>query len=321
MGQPRLLIGMCVGSYMWLAGTMLHAFSELNGEHVIDSKVSFWGAVETLADVLWYFGYFVEDMMAVLKLYRVYKVTQFRRGQTILPRHILLPFLVGLIVPLVLFLASRIFERKHKILFQISLSIEILFPIPIFGFAWTLRSVEESIGDIRKTYRWVIYKLVLLSTHGVILFKTSVIDGDAKVETVDNKRKQLQMLFGYLPRFLIALGASIFFVFPRMYFFWHEQKHGRLPSRVQMFGTGNVHVTSSATTTATTTTTTTATATTTTTTNSAILSQQIVPTGNSAGNTVPSNDGNYENGKNGGDGKILVDENTGGTKDENVAEA
>jgi len=256
MGQPSLLAVMCVGSIIFVFGCMLRQSTQLNGEAFLNDDNWNWNVPCKLSFWLTSLGTFMVELIIFLKLYRVYKVMRFRRGLTVLPRHFIAPFVVGLTVPVVFATLNTILgpgmeydagldlylcnNHRDKFFWMYQLSVWLL-RIALLVLSWRLRYVKESVGDTRRILNWEVYVFVIWALYFVFLFTLRVAPNIREgMKSPTGRRVYFTLVF--LPTFLYSLGPSIFLVLPRMYLVCYERVHGHLPYHICTYGAGSVHI-------------------------------------------------------------------------------
>mmetsp|Transcript_11712 Transcript_11712/g.27427 ORF Transcript_11712/g.27427 Transcript_11712/m.27427 type:complete len:380 (+) Transcript_11712:422-1561(+) len=247
MGQPRLLSVMCAGSLLILVGLTIRTAAAFAG---LEGNDETWKILCGTSACFIHSGISMVDLSLFFKLYRVYKVTQFRHVETIRPRHIRLPFLLGVMVSLVLSLVQVCLSFENQTDFEdchltktdvgpaatiisfVNIAILLLFRLGILVFAYKLRNVDESIGDTRRIMRYFALAFFLSIPVSILFFLKRNFPLYPKIRTI-----VLSWIWA-----LAAMAAPAFLVLPRMYLVWYEQEYGNFPSEIQMYGTGEVHV-------------------------------------------------------------------------------
>jgi len=247
MGQPRILSVMCAGSLLIVVGLTIRTaydFARVVGN--VDTYTSTQRIIYVISACFIHSGICMVDLSLFFKLYRVYKVTQFRRVETIRPQHIRLPFVLGMMVSLAFSLVQVCFalesdscvgdcvfpkgEDKSKISAAINFTINSLFRLGILVFAYKLRNVDESIGDTRRIMRHSFFMFFIKIPWSILCF------ADRLSET------KIRPILFFSMWALVAMAGPAFLVLPRMYLVWYKQEYGKFPTEIQMYGTGEVHV-------------------------------------------------------------------------------
>jgi len=239
MGQPQLLAAMCVGSLAYVGGNAFH-LSAVMDERVEGRKSDVYCK---LSFTFLFLGAFAVDLILFLKLYRVYKVMRFRRGQTFLPRHIIVPFVGAFFVPAVLGILIATSEACTQETVQSTLFIIIVYSlrVALMVFALILRNVTESVGDTRRIFYYLVF-VIMSGSFFWVSYYCKLGEKIRKAMTNSYAGEIIDFIIGSLPLFLQSVAPAIFFVFPRMHLVWYERLHGHLPDHVQVYGAGNVHV-------------------------------------------------------------------------------
>mmetsp|Transcript_12250 Transcript_12250/g.28740 ORF Transcript_12250/g.28740 Transcript_12250/m.28740 type:complete len:347 (-) Transcript_12250:584-1624(-) len=250
MGQPRLLTVMCFGSFLFSLTLTIGHLNVIGGDSLLGTQEVRWYSLCRFAKWLWIFSESIVEQIIFWCLYRVYKVMQFRRNQVVLARHVIVPFLVGLNLPLAI-LAGFEKHRKNKsdenieceddsILWYWWFPISLLMTLAVAIFAWRLRLVNESVGDTRRILRWEVYKLCTFSFW--IIYYIPILQNKLNDALADSVTAQRVFVILYnAAMFLYSVGPAFCLVLPRMYYVWHERVHGQLPNHVKVYGGGNVH--------------------------------------------------------------------------------
>jgi len=256
MAQPPMLAMLCFGVLVFVTGGILMAivrYPRSNPNTTMDS----FNIYCMLSIFFTWVGYFTIMTTLMCKLYRVYKVMQFRRGQKILARHVLGPFLLTMLVAVGACIALEItYPSDYEFLdietetygycsqFDTYLILQnvLEFPIQIaiLVFAWKLRNVNEEIGESRR-----IFHLSCLYI-GITIIRLSII---SLVDIYDVFRLEQKLkiyvvtVLGMLYSFLFMTASIGFLILPRMYYVRYEYVHGHLPENIAMIGRGQVRVT------------------------------------------------------------------------------
>ena len=180
------------------------------------------------------------------KTYRVYKVTLFRKNQTIKPRNVLGPYIISVILSTTVLIALTATSPMHystivnyyypdsrfcqcvgwQRLNITMFTIDIIISLGILVLAWKVRNTNEEISESRKIFILIILGVVL-DIAVVVIFSLIVID---------------PFLFIIILLVLKSLLPIWFLICPRMYYVWYEYRHGHLPESVTVPGIGRVHV-------------------------------------------------------------------------------
>ena len=200
-------------------------------------------------------GILLTNTVLFAKTYRVYKVTLFRRNQTIKPRNVLGPYIMSIVFSATVLIALAVTSPMHystiinihdptdrycqctglEILNITMFTIDILIGLGILVLAWKVRNTNEEISESRK-----IFILIIL---GVVL-DTAVVVINAFILEIEVTRINPFLITSIIPIIFIlkSLLPIWFLICPRMYYVWYEYRHGHLPESVTVPGIGRVHV-------------------------------------------------------------------------------
>ena len=203
-------------------------------------------------------GIVLTNTVLFAKTYRVYKVTLFRRNQTIKPRNVLGPYIISVVFSSTVLIAltvtspiqySTIINLNNpmdshsdctggKNLNIAMFTIDIIIGLGILVLAWKVRNTNEEISESRK-----IFILIIL---GVVLDIAILVLDYALIPEIEDKQINLFLIISIITTILVlkSLLPIWFLICPRMYYVWYEYKHGHLPESVIVPGIGCVHVAS-----------------------------------------------------------------------------
>ena len=207
------------------------------------------------AVLLAWIGVVLINTVLFAKTYRVYKVTLFRRNQTIKPRNVLGPYIMSIILSATVLIALTVTSPIHystvinvyspmdsynqctglKKINIAMFTIDIIICLGMSVLAWKVRNTDEEISESRK-----IFILIIL---GVVL-DTAVVVINAFILEIEVTRINPFLITSIIPIIFIlkSLLPIWFLICPRMYYVWYEYKHGHLPESVTIPGIGGVHV-------------------------------------------------------------------------------
>jgi len=278
MGQPRLLMILCLGSMMigtsMALYTALYSPADVEESNVVDVVVQSNESDAFLnMDVMcnaglwfWYMGMVTIMTILFCKLYRVHKVMRFRRRQTILTRQIFGPFVLAQLVGIgILTTAQILFPQTYRplkkangeiaamfccagqpeftfsslgFLYEILFGYLELLTMGILLFAWKVRHVNEEIGHSRRLFLICFFDTIAIVSGLVVI---GVIHTDS-VGYSDAQKHAIVYATLLALFFLAAIGTTACLIFPLMYYVWYESKHGNFPAGVEVVGAGHVHV-------------------------------------------------------------------------------
>ena len=191
-------------------------------------------------------GVILTNTVLFAKTYRVYKVTLFRRNQTIKPQNVLAPYIISVILSTIVLITLTVTnpmqfstiinlinpddsyctcygsQRLNITMF----TIDIIIGLGILVLAWKVRNTNEEISESRKIFILIILGVVL-DIAVIVIFSLITID---------------PFLFIIILLVLKSLLPIWFLICPRMYYVWYEYRHGHLPESVTVPGIGRVHV-------------------------------------------------------------------------------
>lgn len=257
MGQPRVLSVLCFGIMISVCGSIAGTLPRIEEA---ESRVSI--SLQTCCDLeLWLtcMGTYTVTAIVVCKLYRVYKVVQVRRHQTVRPWQVIGPFFFVLLVPLGIVTANQIlapvlynppsggtngycdwyYNSVGTTICYIEVAYHYMLELAVLAFAWKLRKVPEEIGESRRIFRLSCFLAILETCIFVTIVCMLHTDWIPEIRSV--------IIFDAWA-FLFGMSIMVALIGPRMYYVFYERRNGRLPGSVQMIGQGEVHVNKSSTT-------------------------------------------------------------------------
>ena len=204
-----------------------------------------------VAMVAW-MGVVLTNTILFAKTYRVYKVTLFRKNQTIKPQNVLGPYIISVILSAIVLIALTVtkplqfstivnlnnnngycqcygLQRLNIAMF----TIDIIIGLGILVLAWKVRNTNEEISEGRKIFILIILGVVLDIAIILIFSLIWDIEDDARVDPF--------LIIGII-LILKSLLPIWFLICPRMYYVWYEYKHGHLPESITVPGIGHVRV-------------------------------------------------------------------------------
>ena len=209
------------------------------------------------AVLLAWIGVVLINTVLFAKTYRVYKVTLFRKNQTIKPQNVLGPYIISVILSAIVLIALTVtkplqfstivnlnnnngycqcygLQRLNIAMF----TIDIIIGLGILVLAWKVRNTNEEISESRK-----IFILIIL---GVVLDIAILVLDYALIPEIEDKQINLFLIISIITTIVVlkSLLPIWFLICPRMYYVWYEYKHGHLPESVIVPGIGCVHVAS-----------------------------------------------------------------------------
>eukprot|EP00537_Pseudo-nitzschia_pungens_P013195 CAMPEP_0172387622 /NCGR_PEP_ID=MMETSP1061-20121228/4906_1 /TAXON_ID=37318 /ORGANISM="Pseudo-nitzschia pungens, Strain cf. pungens" /LENGTH=496 /DNA_ID=CAMNT_0013117319 /DNA_START=79 /DNA_END=1569 /DNA_ORIENTATION=- len=252
LGQPHLLLLLCFGSQVFATGYVVYKMTPPFGplEHASYCIVGFW---------LIFIGFSTMSTSIFCRLYRVYKVSRFRRRQPVYTHHVLWPWALAILMSVTVLITVEFLDLGSETVVAGSTSFchdlrggkqvfvtyfiygsHVVLLGGIFLFAWKLRNLSEELGDSRKIFFIV---CINVFTFALCLITEVCIK---KFNLLGLGPKQRYYFFSAtkdLLRFVYIMSSVGGLIVPRMYYVWYEWVHGQLPEHVQMYGTGQVRVT------------------------------------------------------------------------------
>ena len=199
--------------------------------------------------LLAWIGIIINNTVLFTKVYRVYKVTLFRRHQTIKPCNVLGPYILAVVVSVTIFIALTItspvklntmidvelptpvnrcygFEKVNLSMFGVNTIID----MGILVLAWKVRHTDEELGESLK-YVILISMLSVMDIILIILFSFWSMGITNSINITI-----------FVIMILKALAPIVVLICPRMYYIWYEKQWGNLPAHVQIPGRRNIRV-------------------------------------------------------------------------------
>ena len=218
-------------------------------------------------------GEIIVYMALVCKLWRVEKVCQFRKGQKILVKHVIWPFIVVVLVAIGVLVAWTVasppyFKQgtttgldgelysvgicyfKDGGTYQLVLTIIFVFSISVaLWLSLKTRKLPEALSDSRRVWQTLIVNLIL----GMILFVINLIfvavplsSASASDNATSSNSSSTSVpvnslhtgiyLSNVFYQFFAAMTSIGFLVIPKIYYVRYEQIHGNLPAGVHKIG-------------------------------------------------------------------------------------
>jgi hypothetical protein len=245
VGQPPFIYLLCFGSSLVGASLFFTAIDESSG-HSLDvldfcCVASSWFS---------YIGSIIIYMALFCKLWRVQKVTRFRKGQVILVRHVIWPFVTMLLTVIGVLIAYTIKDPSHwtreddmgseeQLTYGhcdrssvYGFVLDGLVLASVFMVLWMsclTRDVPESISDSRRVRQTLCWQAVLGIMSFLVLILSNILESSPSFYT------------GLLVLdFFSAILAVAFVVVPKIYYVHVQQTTGHLPSGVRRQGTVRV---------------------------------------------------------------------------------
>jgi len=188
-----------------------------------------------------------------------------RRGLMILPKHVMGPYITIIIIVVSILIAwTAVYPDKFEtieldpntnesmrvcsfdslnsntlyLVFSGILSgLILIVEIILLVLLCKIRHVNQELGDSKRIFRLMLYQFIL---HIMYTIVNQTIMFWKIQESLAISIKML--VFDIVFLFLNSIGIVGFLIAPRMYYVWHENKHGHLPENVQMIGGGRTTV-------------------------------------------------------------------------------
>jgi len=206
-------------------------------------------------------------MSLFCKLWRAEKVCQFRKGQRILVKHVLWPFVVLVCLEIVIIIVSTILrppswqkiqldpfrnattanddniddagqfetcniqkDRTTVIIIALSHTLMLVTQSIVIWMAFKTRNISEALVDTKRVYQLMICQMILFLLY--MLWSYGVIPAG----------NLYYMIESFLP-FLYSITSVGFLICPKIYYVWYEKYHdGQLPEGATTLGVGTVKV-------------------------------------------------------------------------------
>ena len=210
-----------------------------------------------------FMGILVLYTALLCKMYRTMKIKQqpLRRGLLVLPKYVMGPYIVVVLVGLGLLIAMSAFDpsrynnsidsdvetdgspqgfcssnkRKTGIYYFCMILLLEIVQFILLMLACKIRNINKQLADSTRIFRLLLFHLLINILNFVVLF--TIEDGRL---TESNATVIIAAVF--LIPIVNSLPAIGFMIGPRMYYVWYERKNGHLPESVEMIGTGTVAV-------------------------------------------------------------------------------
>jgi hypothetical protein len=262
VAQPPFLQLMCFGTLL-ISISMFFIGMDEESSGLSSDELSTICVVDTWT---WYIGLISVYCSLFSKLLRVHKVTQFRRNQRILAKHVIGPFVILMLATIGLLIAYSIvdppvWERDVFVAYDDDYWNEwddvlpgetkvyghcvfpygyedVLFALALLSsflclcMSWKVRKIPEEISDGRRIFQSILAQIVIAAVGLSIGY---IIGGD-------DGRISLVIGMELLVSFLWVLAVICLVIVPKMYFVWFEWKHGQLPANIRGVGGGRVQV-------------------------------------------------------------------------------
>jgi len=201
-------------------------------------------------------GYLTMSTILFCKLYRVHKITKFRRNQAVHPYHLIGPFIFVLLLGIGALTAKEVLYPLQYGKFSDS---DETFTAPSCGyqkswaglllwvvqdsivigicfFAYRLRHVSEEIGDSRKIFFIYCFCLPINTMYRIV----AILIPDSSLEA--KEKFTLIYVACRLTYFLQIMAFINILILPRMYYICYKKVYGILPENVRIYGTSQVRV-------------------------------------------------------------------------------
>lgn len=242
VGQPPFIGMICFGSVL-VSFSMYFTAVLTSGQ-----SQQLFDAACVASTWMLYIGQITVYMALFSKLWRVAKVSQFRRGQKILMKHVMGPFLamiVGAIAVLVVWTIvdpphwdSDVFDEswvqdgefgicnKDQV-FAIVMAVLITVAVVIaLWMSCKTRELPEDISDSRRVCQTLTAQLILSLAGCILMVLSSTLENDT-----------LLFASSVVLDFLFSVTSVAFLVIPKMYYVRRHQLTGELPPGLRRGGT------------------------------------------------------------------------------------
>jgi hypothetical protein len=249
LGQPPFMYLICFGSLL-LSSSLFFETGMANNFINIVKRQHVKNSICVIKLWFQHVGIIIVYMSLFCKLWRAEQVTQFRRGNTVLVRHVIGPFFLILIIQIGILIGQTIvtppywkdvpvhphnIDDPHRIetCYQInfddpisvafnasSVMILVLCEIITMWMACRTRKIREDISDSWRVFQTMCFQIII-SIPYVLLMNGLVPSG----------KLYYIIEIGY--PFLLAMSSTGFIIIPKMYFVFYKRKYGHLPDHVQ----------------------------------------------------------------------------------------
>jgi hypothetical protein len=265
MGQPTFLYSICAGAILIASCMLFNIPVVVNG--IIrggDGSVTSIGLDVCCNLMVWasYLGYYFVYTALLCKMYRIILITEepLRRGLMILPKHVMGPYIIVMILVISLLIAwsatdphqfvvermendvkytgnCKLVSAEHTVgIALVSTMADTIVEIALLIMAWKIRHVNRELGDSKRIFKMLFFLLFTHVVFGILIFTSPL------WKLRPSLLPSIQTLV-YIIRFSIDSVAIIsFLILPRIYYVWYEHKHGHLPENVVMIGRGTTSV-------------------------------------------------------------------------------
>ena len=254
VGQPPFLYLICFGALLMSVSICLNAVDDSTGrtQESLDATCIAWIWCTSVGEIIVY-------MALVCKLWRVEKVTKFRRGQTILVKHVIGPFIAVILVTIGVLIAWTVasppYYTRQTItgfdgelqsigicyyedggIFKLVLTIIFILSVSVaFWLSWKTRNVPEYLSDSRRVTQTLLGHLVLsliLFVGNLIFILVPATDSDSAATSLHTGIFLSTVFY----EFFVAMISIGFLVIPKIYYVRYKQIHGTLPAGVHKIG-------------------------------------------------------------------------------------
>jgi hypothetical protein len=254
MGQPHFLIAIFTGAcfmaasgYFWIAANIIHHsdYDDIDNNNLSNAMCIGWA---------WFLitGHTAIYMSLFGKLWRIKKVLQMRRGQTILVEHTIWPLRVAMLCNIMILISWTIIDPPKYVridnidgtetigtcdFFQLPFFIPVSIIIVISAalmvwMAYKTRNLPDELSEGRGIWHISVSHSIFFLIFGTLYWFGRFIPL--------LKAMNAGVLIGV---FLTSMTTVGHLIIPRMYYIWYEKKYGHLPEGVLTFGTGQTHIT------------------------------------------------------------------------------
>jgi len=221
--------------------------------------------------IIWcyFLGQIITSSALFCKLWRVEKVTQFRRKQQIFAIHVIWPFITSLFIAMtILSLWTAIdppkynsgsnnyiynsndqdqvewgrgghcnYRQKNGLFFTLMVTINIISQLIAVWMAYKTRHIREDVSDSKQIFQLFQTHLLLNTCFGSILVAIELTMMARGGDETIGSAIIVNLLWTALS-FLVPMATVGFLIIPKAYHIYYETKFGQLPNGVRISGAG-----------------------------------------------------------------------------------
>ncbi|VEU40467.1 unnamed protein product [Pseudo-nitzschia multistriata] len=268
--QPPFLYLVCSGVLLLSISTCLNTtlghHSSERSQTSLDASCISWIWCVSMGDLIIY-------LALVCKLWRVEKVSHFRKGQKILVRDVIWPLVFAVVIAVAILVAWTVssppyYEREIVVgndgkiysvgicyyedggIYQLVLTTMFLASATVvYWLSLRTRKLPETLSDSRRITQLLLSHLIMglfvLVTNLVMTLEMTTEVFGAQSDAESNARNLVRagaFLTNVFYQFLFGMTSVGFLVVPKIWYVRYEHVHGRLPSGIHKVAGGRVTV-------------------------------------------------------------------------------